>query len=162
MPYKNKVFVFVLDTFYMGLTKKEEREYARMLYVNERITYKEIAARVGVTEKTISKWASEDGWEKLRKSLLTTRQAQLVHWYNQLDSINEAISKRDGIPTNAEADTMSKTTSNIQKLEFETSIGEYIEVGRKVLTFIQGINLADAKLLKNYFDAFINAKLKQN
>jgi len=146
----------------MGLTKKEEREYARMLYVNERITFKEIASRVFVTEKTVSKWATEDGWDKLRKSLLTTRQSQLVHWYNQLDSINEGIALRGGIPTNAEADTMSKTTSNIQKLEIETSIGEYIEVGRKVLTFIQDINLADAKLFKNYFDEFINSKLKHN
>lgn len=145
----------------MGLSKKEEREYARMLYVNERITYKEIAARVGVTEKTISKWANEDSWDKLRKSLLTTRQNQLVHWYNQLDALNEAIAERSGIPTNSEADTMSKTTANIQRLEVETNIGEYIEVGRKVLTFIQDIDLKDAKLFKNYFDEFINFKLKQ-
>lgn len=146
----------------MGLTKKEEREYAKMLYVNERITYKEIAARVGVRENTVSKWAKEDAWDKLRKSLLITRQAQLVHWYNQLDSINQGIAIRDGIPTTTEADMMSKTTSNIQKLEIETSIGEYVEVGRKVLTFIQEINLEDAKLLKNYFDVFITSKLKQN
>ncbi len=145
----------------MGLSKKEEREYARMLYVNERITYKEIAARVGVTEKTVSKWANEDSWDKLRKSLLTTRQNQLVHWYNQLDALNEAIAERSGIPTNSEADTMSKTTANIQRLEVETNIGEYIEVGRKVLTFIQDIDLKDAKLFKNYFDEFINFKLKQ-
>lgn len=146
----------------MGITKKEEREYARMLYVNERITYKEIASRVLVSEKTISKWAEADGWDKLRKSLLTTRQSQLVHWYNQLDAINEAIALRNNIPTNAEADTMSKITSNIQRLEVETNIGEYIEVGKKVLTFIQDINLPDAKVFKNYFDEFINAKLKQN
>ena len=145
----------------MGLTKKEEREYARLLYVNERITYKEIASRVAVTEKTISKWANEDNWDKLRKSLLTTRQAQLVHWYNQLDNINEVIANRNGIPTSAEADTMSKSTSNIQKLEIETSIGEYVEVGRKVLTFIQDIDLSHAQLLKNYFDEFITSKLKQ-
>ncbi|MBX9808634.1 MAG: hypothetical protein K2X95_12675 [Flavobacteriaceae bacterium] len=108
------------------------------------------------------KWRDEEGWDKLRQSLLTTRQSQLVHWYNHLDSINEVIAKRDGIPTSTEADTMSKTTSNIQKLEFETSIGEYIEVGRKVLTFVQDINLVDAKLLKKYFDEFINVKLKQH
>ena len=144
----------------MGISKKQEREYARILYVSERITFKEIAERTGVTEKTIGKWAIEDNWDKLRKSLLTTRQNQLVHWYNQLEAINEHIEQRNGIPTNAEADTMSKITSNIQRLEVETNIGEYIEVGRKVLTFIQKVNLDDAKLLKNYFDEFINAKMK--
>lgn len=144
----------------MGIAKKQEREYARILYVNERITLKEIAERVGVTEKTAGKWAELDNWDKLRKSLLTTRQTQLVHWYNQLEAINECIAERNGIPTNAEADTMSKITSNIQRLEVETNIGEYVEVARKVITFIQSVNLDDAKLLKNYFDEFINAKLK--
>jgi predicted DNA-binding protein YlxM (UPF0122 family) len=149
----------------MGARKAEERDYARILYVNERITFKEISERkingknIG-TEKTISKWAEEDNWDKLRKSLLTTKQSQLVHWYNQLEAINEAIAERGNIPTNAEADTMSKITSNIQRLETETGIGEYVEVGRKLLTFIQGIDLSEAKRFKNYIDEFINSKLK--
>jgi uncharacterized protein YjcR len=144
----------------MGISKAQEREYARILYVSERITFKEIAERTGTTEKTIGKWAIADNWDKLRKSLLTTKQSQLVHWYNQLEAINEAIADRGNIPTNAEADTMSKITSNIQRLETETGIGEYVEVGRKLLTFIQGIDLSEAKRFKNYIDEFINEKLK--
>jgi len=69
----------------MGISKTQEKEYARILYVSERITYKEIAERVGVTEKTVGKWAEAGNWDRLRKSLLTTRQSQLVHWYNQLE-----------------------------------------------------------------------------
>ena len=144
----------------MAISKTQEREYARILYVSERITFKEIAERTGTTEKTIGKWAVADNWDKLRKSLLTTKQSQLVHWYNQLEAINEAIADRGNIPTNAEADTMSKITSNIQRLETETGIGEYVEVGRKLLTFIQGVDLSEAKRFKNYIDEFINEKLK--
>lgn len=159
----------------MGISKAQEREYARILYVSERITFKEIAERTGTTEKTIGKWAVADNWDKLRKSLLTTKQSQLVHWYNQLEAINENIAERPdliikgiavenplqkNIPTNGEADTMSKITSNIQRLETETGIGEYVEVGRKILTFIQGIDLPEAKKFKNYIDEFINEKLK--
>lgn len=150
----------------MGVRKAEEREYARILYVNERITFKEISERkingknIG-TEKTISKWATEDNWDKLRKSLLTTKEAQLVHWYNQLDAMNENIAKRDiPVPESKEADIMSKTTSNIKNMEVETGIGEYVEVGRKLLTFIQSIDLGDAKRFKGYIDEFINSKLK--
>lgn len=150
----------------MGVRKAEEREYARILYVNERITFKEISERkingknIG-TEKTISKWATEDNWDKLRKSLLTTKEAQLVHWYNQLDAMNENIAKREiPVPESKEADIMSKTTSNIKNMEVETGIGEYVEVGRKLLTFIQSIDLGDAKRFKGYIDEFINSKLK--
>ena len=159
----------------MGVNKKQEQEYARILYVSERITYKEIAERVGVSEKTIGKWAEVGNWDKLRKSLLTTRQSQLVHWYNQLEAINEYIAERPdiilkgktvpnphqkNIPTNAEADTMSKITSNIQRLETEIGLGEYVEVSKKLLGFIQSIDLNEAKRFKNYIDEFINSKLK--
>jgi len=160
----------------MAISKTQEREYARILYVSERITFKEIAERTGTTEKTISKWATADNWDKLRKSLLSTRQSQLVHAYNQLEAINEDIANRPqlpdedgnkkprkervGIPTSTEADTMSKLSSNINKLETEVNLGEYVEVSRKLLTFIQGIDLSDAKKFKNYIDEFINEQLK--
>jgi transposase len=160
----------------MSISKTQEREYAKILYVSERITFKEIAERTGTTEKTISKWATADNWDKLRKSLLSTRQSQLVHAYNQLEAINEDIANRPqlpnekgelkprkervGIPTSTEADTMSKLSSNINKLETEVNLGEYVEVSRKLLTFIQGIDLSDAKKFKNYIDEFINEQLK--
>lgn len=144
----------------MGLSKHEQREHARLLYVGERITLKEVAERVGVTEKTIGKWCKEDNWDKLRESLLTTRQTQLTRWYTQLDAITSAIEARNNIPTNQEADTMSKITSNIQKLEVEVGIGEIVETGKKLITFIQQINLEDAKMFKNYFDEYINNRVK--
>lgn len=145
----------------MAINKTQEREYARILYVSERITLEEIAERTKVTVKTIRKWRDEDNWDKLRKSLLTTRQNQLVHWYNQLDALNEEISIRERkIPSTSEADVMSKITNNIKSLEVEVSLGEYVEVGRNLLMFIQSVDLAHAKLLKNYFDEFINHKLK--
>ncbi len=144
----------------MGLSKDAEREFARILYVSERITAKEIAERVKVSEKTVGSWIEKYGWEKLRKSLLTTRQNQLVHWYNQLEALNENIAQRDKpIPTGGEADIMSKITANIQRLETEIGLGEYVEVGTKLLTFIQQIDLSDARLFKNYLDEFINSKL---
>ncbi|MNY37258.1 hypothetical protein D3C86_1718100 [compost metagenome] len=64
------------------------------------------------------------------------------------------------IPDSKEADIMSKITSNIQRLETEIGLGEYVEVSRKLLTFIQSIDLDDAKRFKNYIDEFINSKLK--
>lgn len=145
----------------MGISKAQEREYARILYINERITFKEIAERTGVTEKTISKWAEADNWAKLRKSMLTTRESQLVHWYNQLEALNENIAERDTpIPDSKEADIMVKITSNIKSLETEIGLGEYVEVSRKLLTFIQSVDLDEAKRFKNYIDEFINSKLK--
>lgn len=144
----------------MGASKQEQKEHARLLYINERITLKEVAERVRVSEKTVGRWCKDDNWDALRKSLLTTRQTQLSRWYKQLDTITELIENRNNIPTNTEADTMSKITSNIQKLEVEIGLGEIVETGKKVITFIQQVNLEDAKLFKNYFDEYINNRVK--
>lgn len=148
----------------MGRKKEAEKEHARLLFVNERLTFEQIAERVNppVSPRTVSRWALEGDWEAMRKSLLTTRQSVLTMLYNQLEAITIEIAKRDNpVPISKEADTITKITSSIQRLEVETSLGEYIETGRKVLTFIQGVDLEHAKLFNSYFDEFISSELKR-
>lgn len=55
---------------------------------------------------------------------------------------------------------MAKTTSNIKSLEVETGFGEIVETGKKLITFIQHINLMMPSYLKNYFDEYINYRMK--
>lgn len=46
-------------------SKSNSREYAYYLYMHGNLQ-KDIAVRVGVSEKTISKWKDEDNWEVKR------------------------------------------------------------------------------------------------
>jgi hypothetical protein len=55
---------------------------------------------------------------------------------------------------------ITQITNNIKKMETETSLSECIEVGKKMITFIQQVDFNDAKKFKNYFDEFINDFLK--
>lgn len=159
----------------MAATKADQKEHARLLYVNEKITLKEVAERVKVTEKTVGKWCKEEKWDELRKSLFNTRENQLIHFYNQLDALNMDIANRPeilgsngkpiqrpqkNIPTSTESDTLSKITANIQRLEYQVGLGEIVHTGKNLITFIQQINLQDAKLFKNYFDEYINNSLR--
>lgn len=144
----------------MATRKQEQKEHARLLYVNERITLKEIAERVNVAEKTVGRWCKEENWDKLRKSLISTRQAQITRWYNMLDAVTSKIEQRDNLPTKSEADIQTQITNSIKALEFEIGLGEMVECGRKAISFIQKINLEDAKLFKNYFDEVINELMK--
>lgn len=142
------------------MAKPEQKEHARLLYVNERITLKEIAERVNVTEKTVGKWCKDDNWDKLRKSMLSTRQTQITRWYNMLDALTLKIEERDNLPTKTEADVQTQITNSIKALEYEIGLGEMVECGKKVISFIQKINLEDAKLFKNYFDEMINEMMR--
>lgn len=145
----------------MGLSKNQEKAYAKELYVNQNLTKKEVAERVGVTEKTIGKWANDNEWDSLKKSLLTTKQNQLSFLYNQLDFLNTDIAQRDyKVAVGKEADTIIKLTVAINRLETETSIADTVEVAREFIDFIRPIDLDMAKILTGFFDDFINHKMK--
>lgn len=78
----------------MGLKKVQEKEYARVLFISENLSQKEIAERVGVQEKTLGKWIEEGEWKKLKRSLLNTRHNQLNMLYDQLEWLNNHIATR--------------------------------------------------------------------
>lgn len=80
----------------MGLKKTEAKEYAKMLFLDtsQKLTNKEIAERVNVRPNTITKWVHDEGWEKLRKSLMVTRQKMISDLYDQLEWLNNHIITR--------------------------------------------------------------------
>jgi len=143
----------------MALRKQQERDYAKILFVSENLSQKEIAARVGVAEKTVKKWMDDGGWKKIKRSLLTTRQNQLALLYDQLDFLNSAIALRENkSATIKEADIIIKLTAAIKNLEIETSLGETIEVARGFIEFVRTVDLDFAKKVTAYFDQFIQNK----
>ncbi len=147
----------------MGLKKTDKEEYAKMLYldVNQKLTIKEIAQRATVRPNTVSGWIKKGGWEKLRKSLMVTRQKMITDLYDQLEWLNNDIKTRDIKVADAkEANTIAVITSSIKRLETETSIAEIFEVGTSFLDFIKPMDFDLYKKLIPVFDIFINSKLK--
>ena len=47
------------------LTNQQKKDWAKLLYMQERLTLQEIAARVGVSRVTVGKWAQAGGEETL-------------------------------------------------------------------------------------------------
>lgn len=78
----------------MAVKKQVERDLAKILFVNEGATQKEIANRLDVSEKTIGKWVKDGEWEKLKVSMLVTKDNQLTALYKQLENLNTEISTR--------------------------------------------------------------------
>ncbi|RWX00924.1 DDE transposase family protein [Flavobacterium cerinum] len=145
----------------MAKTKQLEKDYAKTLFVNENISQKEIATRLKVTEKTIGKWVKDGNWETMKKSMLTTKENQLTMMYDQLDFLNTDIKGREfKIATPKEADIISKLTSAINRLETETSIGDTVEVAKKIIQFVRSQDVAFAAQLTNYFDGYITSLTK--
>ena len=78
----------------MAKHKQVEHDLAKIYFVNENLTQKEIAIRLKVTEKTVGSWVTKGNWEKLKTSMLVTKENQIKDLYSQLQAINDEIKTR--------------------------------------------------------------------
>lgn len=146
----------------MSVRKTKSHEFAKTLFLDtsQKLTITEIAERVGVRPGTVSNWIKKGGWEKLRKSLLVTRQIMISDLYDQLEFLNNQIKERDNkVATPAEANTIAVLTTSIKRLETETSVAEVYEVATEFLDFLKPIDFELYQQLVPFFDTFIQMKL---
>jgi transcriptional regulator with XRE-family HTH domain len=145
------------------MTNQQKKEWAKLLYTKEQMLQKEIAEKVGVTPKTVSKWVTTEMWDKLRISLSVTREEQLSHLYSHLSEINASIASReDGerFPNAKEADTITKLSSSIDKLERESGVGEVVSAFSQFVRWLRERNLEEAQRIAPLLDDFVKYKLR--
>ena len=143
--------------------KGQKKEWAKLLYIRENLTQKEIAARVGMSALTIGKWIKIESWDRLRQSMLITRETQLSRLYMQLDELNAAIMLREEgkrFPDYKEADTISKLTNAIKAMESDASIADIVEVAKRLLNYLRPVSPDKAIEIARIFDDFIKYVLK--
>jgi len=143
------------------MTGKQKKEYALTLFLQE-VSQEEIAVRVGSTPQTICRWRKAHNWDSLKKSLLTTKREELANLYNQVSELNAAIKNRpegQRYAAGSEADTLSKLTTSIRKLETDTSVADTIDVFMKHNEFIRKAAPDKLKVIIELQDAFIKSLL---
>lgn len=141
----------------------EKKDWAKLLFTREHITQKEVALRVGVSERTMSLWVRKENWDKLRASIIVTKEEQLSRIYHQIDELNTSIfTKKEGerFASSSQADTLNKLASAARKLETEASIADIIEVSKRFLNWLRQNDFEKAKEISNLLDAFIKDLLK--
>jgi transcriptional regulator with XRE-family HTH domain len=146
-----------------GLTNKQKKEWAQLLYTRENLTQKEIAARVGVSEVTMSKWANTGNWDELKASFTITKEEQLKNLYRQLAEINRVIAEREPgkkYATASEADTITKLANAIEKMETDVGLGDIIATFRRFLEWLRAFDLKEAQRLTPLFDSFVKSRIK--
>lgn len=141
---------------------QRKRELAKMYFLHESLSQKEIAARINVSEVSISKWATKENWESLKVSITITREEQLKNLYRQLGALNKAIAERpeNKFATPAEADTINKLATAINKMETDIGVADIVSVGKRFIGFVRAVNVAKAQEITPLFDSFINDSLK--
>lgn len=147
------------------MTRDQQRDFALTLFLTEQTaTQKEIAQRTGVTEKTLSKWVTTEGWHKLRRSKLASRQTALSNAYDQLEALNALIAQREEghrFPNAKEADTMVKLSATIRQLETQLSLSDVMDVGIHFIEHVRQINPEHVTESLELYDSFIKTMMKR-
>lgn len=142
------------------LTNQQKKDWAKLLYMQERLTLQEIAARVGVSRVTVGKWAQAGSWEMLRAAVTSTREEQIRNLYRQIAQINKAVDESDAkYATPAQADTIGKLAAAISKMEGDFGIADIISVSKRFLTWLRARNQQQAAEMADLFDLFIKDNL---
>ncbi len=151
----------------MARRRKQETENLKITAKNlffdseSKFTIREIAERVGVTEKTLRSWITKERWKKLKISIATSKTEALGDFYKELEALNTSIKNGNGFADSKQAQQRRQLIKDIKAFETETSIAEIYEVGRKFLDFLKPQNEELFKKVLPYYDAFLRDNVKQ-
>ncbi len=140
------------------VTAPPKRELAQRLYVDNNYTQEEVASIIGVTRQTIIRWSKAYHWQELRAATSITPAEQIRQLRGQIAQINEAINQRpqgERWATPAEADSLNKLASAIQKLEKDVGIQDLISVAMRMTAWVNASDVEEAKRLSALFNAYI-------
>jgi DNA-binding XRE family transcriptional regulator len=124
----------------MSLTIQQKKSIAQDYFVKLLLTQKEVASRVGVSEKTMVQWVKAGKWDELRTSMLITKDQQIRNLYAQLNELTSEIAQKpEGkrYPDAKEADSQVKIASAIKQLESELGVSEIIDVGKLMVELVR-------------------------
>jgi transcriptional regulator with XRE-family HTH domain len=127
------------------------KEWAKQLFTRNDLSQKEIALKVGVSEKTMSQWVTTEHWDAMRKTLLTTKAEILKHLYDKMQKLAQEEDSED---------KLVKTAASIKKLETETGIGEAIDILESLTSFVLNENWEEGQIINKWGAVFIKDKLE--
>lgn len=135
---------------------------AKLLFTREQLEQKIVAQRVGISEKTMSRWVNDEGWKELRNRMLISKEDQLNSFYEQLGALNDQIKGNGGIPDSKQADIQIKLTASIRNLETDLAIADTVESGMRFIKHLQRVGtLEQVKDFAELWNSFIQSEIKK-
>jgi len=147
------------------LTIADKQYLAKILFTREKLDQKLIAKKVGVSEKTISKWVNDFNWRSLRSRLLVGKEEILTGLYDEMQEMQTAIqSKPSGqrYSDSKMADAKLKITASIRNLETELAIADLVESGIRFLKHLQQVASIETVMeVAELWNSFLQESVKK-
>ncbi len=136
--------------------KDKEKRLAQQLYIYSDASQAKIAEDLGISEKTLSKWKDEDGWDKIKAARHLGKDSMITKLYAQALKIISEAENDNRIMNSKEMDTVSKIGSTIDKLDRKVNLPNAISVFKEFNNFLVKINPALAKQITEYQQKFLH------
>lgn len=143
-------------------TRNNLREVAQMMFLHGSLNQKDIAAKLGVSEVTVSRWAKAGNWDTLKTNLLTSKKQRLSELYAELEEFNRMIAAKEGykVASSKEADARRKLIADIKELEGKYSIAQISTVAMDFCEFVKGIEPEITGRIVELFTTFIDDQME--
>ena len=145
-------------------TMADKQYLAKILFTREKLEQKIVAKKVGISEKTMSKWVNDFNWKKLRERLLIGKEQILSDMYEEMEELQTTIrAKKEGerFSDTKQADIKVKLTASIRNLETELAIADLVESGIRFIKHLQVKGTMDQVLeFSELWNGFIQESIK--
>ncbi len=156
------------------MAKDKERDLAQILYVDQGLTAKEIAVKVGVSENTMTAWVNNGNWKDLRTAKLSATKVQVdnlksiindlaTERLNLYQELNERTTNEERASQIRERmakidDSVSKWNKTLESVnkEGKISLKDTIIVVEDILKEMSAIDHNLYLRLVDFFQAYIN------
>lgn len=143
------------------MTNKEKRDLAESYFLHTGMSQQEIAARVGISENSLSKWKAEGDWEVKRGAKTATKAEIITASYLQISAIQRLAQEAGRLMNAQETQAISIISKVIERLDKKLSIDSYITIIEELTNHLFARSPDRAKLVIADLDDFIRAKYAQ-
>lgn len=129
-----------------------KKQQAKTLFLTSKMSQKDIAELVSISEKTMSLWVNEEHWDTLKDEITQSDPETLRLLYKRRRALAEDENTDN-------ADSIAKLTTAITAIEKKMSIGQVAVLFTELLTFTQSYDVELAKQIARATDNFIKSKM---
>ncbi|CAG2532936.1 hypothetical protein MAR621_03130 [Maribacter dokdonensis] len=136
------------------ITLKDKKIAAEDLFMRTDKTQKEIAAIVGVTEKTIGKWIKIGKWEDLKQAEVLTTSNLIKNLYQKAYELS--------LEDEVNADKLVKLANTIEKLsDRKVTVSTTINVFKDFINWVSERDLDMSKKINELQRKFVDFKINE-
>jgi transposase-like protein len=139
----------------------DKKQRAQFIFMTEGKSQKEIAAEVGVSERTIHTWVHQYAWDKLRLAALQAPATIADNICSQLVELQNTIAAREPgnrFPTMQEAEVTRKLITCLEKMKKYPSLSQNMQMLETFRNYVRPLDKDFSRKLGGYTEKFLTGK----